>query len=165
MANISELKSGQGSVNVEGVIKELGEVKIINKYGRELKLCNAILEDDSGSIKLTLWNDDAARFKEGDKVKIVNGYVSEFQGDLQLTSGKFGRMEKVGGGTTSNEEGTLSEIKSEIDNELTDPVAKGKKASVSKKVLKKKNEESQDEYSEEVSEEKSDDEPIEEELF
>jgi replication factor A1 len=92
---ISELKSGQGNINVEGVIAELGEKKTFVKFGRELVLTHAILQDDSGSIKLTLWNNDASRFKEKDRIRIKNGYVSEFQGELQLTSGKFGTIEKV----------------------------------------------------------------------
>ncbi len=95
---ISELKSGQGNVNVDGIIKEIGEVRTFNKFGRELSVANAVLEDDSGSIKLTLWNDDVARFKEGEKIKIVNGYINEFQGESQLTSGKYGSIEKMGEG-------------------------------------------------------------------
>ncbi len=93
---IKELKTGQGSVEVEGIVEEIGETRSFNKFGRELRVANAILKDDSGSIKLTLWNDDVTRFKDGDKIKVVNGYVNEFQGEKQLTSGKFGRIEKVG---------------------------------------------------------------------
>ncbi len=100
---ISELKIGQGNVEVEGEIKDIGDTRAFNKYGRELKVANAILFDDSGAVKLTLWNDDVTRFKNGDKIKIVNGYVSEFQGEKQLTSGKFGRMEKISDKITENE--------------------------------------------------------------
>jgi len=92
---VSELRPGQGNINVTGVIKEMGETRSFNKYGKELTVGNAIFEDDSGTIKLTLWNVDATKFKEGDKIKIINGYVSEFQGEKQLTSGKFGQIEKL----------------------------------------------------------------------
>ena len=44
---ISELSAGQGNVNVEGTIGEVGEVKTFNKFGRELRVANAILKDDS----------------------------------------------------------------------------------------------------------------------
>ena len=98
---ISELTSGQGNVNVEGTITEVGESRTFSKFGREMTVANAMLKDDSGSIKLTLWNDDVTKFKEGDKVKIENGYVNEFQGENQLTSGKFGKIEKVGEGEAS----------------------------------------------------------------
>lgn len=94
--NIKDLRAGQGKVDVEGIIKSMGEPRVINKYGKDLKLCNAILSDDSGEISLTLWNDDADKVKQGDKIKISNGYVSEFNGKLQLTSGKFGKLEVVG---------------------------------------------------------------------
>jgi replication factor A1 len=100
---ISELTINQGNVNVEGVIRELGEKRTFNKYGRQLVVVNAILDDGSGNIKLTLWNDDADRFKEGDSIKITNGYVSEFQGEKQLTSGKFGKIEKIGESKNSEE--------------------------------------------------------------
>jgi replication factor A1 len=100
---ISELTSGQGNVNVEGTITEVGESRTFSKFGREMTVANAMLKDDSGSIKLTLWNDDVTKYKEGDKVKIENGYVNEFQGENQLTSGKFGKIEKVGEGEVSEE--------------------------------------------------------------
>ncbi len=103
MAKISELFVRQGSVEVEGTIKEIGEVRSFDKFGRQLKVADAILEDDSGSIKLTLWNDDTDKYKAGDKVKITNGYVGEFQGEKQLTSGKFGKIEKVGKGESITE--------------------------------------------------------------
>ena len=85
----------QGNVVVEGIIGEIGEVRSFNKYGKTLHVVNAILQDDSGSIQLTLWNDDAQRFKEGDHVRVNNGFVNEYQGQKQLTSGKFGSIEKI----------------------------------------------------------------------
>ena len=101
---ISELNAGQGNVNVEGTITEVGEGRTFSKFGKEMTVANAILQDDSGTVKLTLWNEDVNKFKEGDKIKIENGYVNEFQGEKQLTSGKFGKMEKVDGSDSGQEE-------------------------------------------------------------
>lgn len=115
---ISELKIGQGNVEVEGEIKDIGDTRAFNKYGRELKVANAILFDDSGAVKLTLWNDDVTRFKNGDKIKIVNGYVSEFQGEKQLTSGKFGRMEKISDKITKNEDEEIDSEEGEESEEV-----------------------------------------------
>ena len=92
--NISELKVGQGSIYTEGVITSIGEVKIFERLGKEQKVANAVLEDPSGKIILKLWNDDIERFRVGNKVKITNGYVTEFQGEKQLSAGKFGSIEK-----------------------------------------------------------------------
>ena len=94
---ISELKVGQGKVDVEGTIQNVGDVRVFNKYGRDLKVANATLVTAEGeSITLSLWNEDITRIKNGDKVKVVNGYVSEFNGTKQLSSGKFGKIEVVG---------------------------------------------------------------------
>ncbi len=90
---IAELSEGTGNVSLEAEVSSIGEVKEINKYGRTLKVANVELKDDSGTIKLTLWNEKIDLVKEGDKVKIEKGYVNAFQGTLQLTLGKFGTME------------------------------------------------------------------------
>ncbi|MBI2110621.1 DNA-binding protein [Candidatus Woesearchaeota archaeon] len=90
---IADLKVRQGNVEIEGEISDLGEVKTFQKFGKEGKVMSATLKDDSGKIILSLWNDDVDRIKVGDKVKITNGYVSEFQGEKQLTAGRFGKLE------------------------------------------------------------------------
>jgi len=93
MAKISELKTGEGKVDIEAEVKSIEEPRNFNKFGRELKVANAVVADDSGEIKLTLWNEDIEKIKVGSKIKITNGFVNEFQGEKQLTSGKFGKLE------------------------------------------------------------------------
>ena len=93
MAKISDLKAGQGKIDVEVTVKSKSEPRTINKYGKELKVANAVVEDDSGEIALTLWNSDVDKVEVGKKLKITNGYVSEFNGVKQLTSGKYGKLE------------------------------------------------------------------------
>lgn len=126
MAKINELNIGQGNVEVEGILKEFGEPRTFNKFGRELTVVNVDLEDDSGTIKLSLWNEDASRFKAGDKIKIINGYVSEFQGEPQLTSGKFGSIEKLDtesseATSAESEESSASEEKITVEDVPTEP--------------------------------------------
>jgi replication factor A1 len=92
---ISELQPKQGNVNVEGTIKEISPAREFQKFGRPGKVANCVLEDDSGSIILTLWNEDIENVAVGDHIKVVNGYVNEWQGEKQLTSGRYGSLEKV----------------------------------------------------------------------
>ncbi len=49
----------------------------------------------------------------GDKVHITNGYVSEFQGEKQLTTGKFGKLEVVEKGEGAVEEAKPEETSTE----------------------------------------------------
>ena len=93
---LSELKSGQGKVDVVATVKAIAPARTFNKYGKDITVANATVSDDSGEIVLSLWNDDIAKVKVGDKVQIANGYVSEFQGKLQLGAGKFGKLEVMG---------------------------------------------------------------------
>ena len=90
---ISELNAGQGNIEVTVEITSIEEPREFEKYGKTLKVANAIAKDDSGEIKLTLWNEDIEKVKEGMTLHITNGYCSEFKGEKQLTTGKFGKFE------------------------------------------------------------------------
>jgi ssDNA-binding replication factor A large subunit len=90
--NISELSPGTGSVNIEADVVSVDAPREFNKMGRQLKVANAIIKDDSGEITLVLWNKEIEKVKAGDKIQIENGYVSEWQGKAQLTLGKFGKL-------------------------------------------------------------------------
>ncbi|MBT4823926.1 hypothetical protein HN695_00995 [Candidatus Woesearchaeota archaeon] len=92
---INELQARQGSVELVGTIKEKGESREFEKFGKMGKVCNAVLADDTGEVKLTLWNEQADQVNQGDKVKISNGWVGEYQGEKQLSTGKFGKLEVV----------------------------------------------------------------------
>lgn len=87
-------------------IVDVGETREFEKFGRAGRVTTAIAKDETGDIKLTLWNEDADKVKPGDKVKITNGYVSEWQGEKQLSTGKFGSLEILGESEETKEEMT-----------------------------------------------------------
>lgn len=93
---ISELKAGTGNVAVEGEISTKEEARdVITKFGKKMRVANATLKDDSGEIVLSLWGEDADAYSQGDKIKIENGWVSEYKGNAQLSAGKFGKIQKL----------------------------------------------------------------------
>lgn len=61
----------------------------------QLKVCNATGEDDTGSITITLWNEDVDKVNVGQTIKISKGWCASYQDKLQLSSGKFGTLEIV----------------------------------------------------------------------
>ena len=117
MTSISELKAGQGNVNIEVIVKSIEEEKSFNKFGRQLRVANAIVTDGNAEIKLTLWNDDIGKVKIGSVIKVTNGYVNEFNGEKQLTSGKFGKLEFVGEKEVPESQKNESDNKSEVDED------------------------------------------------
>ncbi|MCX8174875.1 MAG: OB-fold nucleic acid binding domain-containing protein [Candidatus Micrarchaeota archaeon] len=93
---ISELRARTGNVDVTGEIVSIEPAReVVNKFGKKFKVANATLRDDSGEILLSLWNEDAEAFSQGDTVRIEKGWVSEFQGRLQLSAGKYGKITKL----------------------------------------------------------------------
>jgi len=98
---IKDLKAKTGNVEIEVEVVEKTEPREFSKFGKQGKVCNARVKDETGEVTLTLWNDDVDKVNVGDKVKIDNGWVSEWQGELQLSTGKFGKMEVVGKGNAS----------------------------------------------------------------
>lgn len=83
-----------GSITAEIIDMEEPR-EVLNKFGVRMKVAKANIRDDSGEINLTLWNDDSGKFKVGDKIKLENGWVTEFKGNMQVSSGKNGKIEKV----------------------------------------------------------------------
>ena len=67
--------------------------KSFTKFGKEIRVANARIRDDSGEGSLTLWNNEVDQVKPNSKIRITNGFVKEFQGELTVTAGKFGKLE------------------------------------------------------------------------
>jgi len=93
---ISELKAGTGNASIEAEIVSMEEPReVMGKFGKRLRVASANLKDDSGEIVLSLWNDDTDKFVQGDKLKITDGWVSEYKGQLRISAGRSGKIEKV----------------------------------------------------------------------
>jgi replication factor A1 len=93
---ISELKAGMRNLSVTGKIESVGEPRTVNlKAGGTTSVADAIISDESGSIKLALWGDDINKVQPGDKISIENGYINTFKGENSISVGKFGKMTKV----------------------------------------------------------------------
>ena len=79
-------------VSVEAKIVEKGETREVQSRFKDetYKVATAVIADESGTIKLTLWNEQINQVNPDDHIKIENGYVTSFQGEIQLNIGKYG---------------------------------------------------------------------------
>ena len=91
---INELRDGMRKVDVEGNVIEKSEAREVrSRYTNETyKVADATIEDETGTITLTLWNEQVMQVNVGDRVKIENGYIKSFRDVLQLNSGKYGSL-------------------------------------------------------------------------
>jgi replication factor A1 len=93
---ISELKAGMRNVSITGKIDSVGEPRTVNlKAGGTNTVADAIISDESGSIKLSLWGEEINNVQPGDRVSVENGYINTFKGENSLNVGKFGKLKKL----------------------------------------------------------------------
>jgi replication factor A1 len=94
LTDIKDLADGMKRVSVEGKVVEKGDPREVkSRYKDETyRIVDAVIADESGSIKLTLWNEQIEQVNVGDNLKIENGYVTSFKGETQLNVGKFGKL-------------------------------------------------------------------------
>ena len=96
MTKINELKLGMSDISITAKVTEVSEPREVRtKMGYTTKVATATIEDDSGTISLTLWGDKTEEIGEGDTVQITGGYISEFKGEIQLNVPRKGELKKV----------------------------------------------------------------------
>jgi replication factor A1 len=91
---IIDIKTGMNGLNLIAKVIDTGKVRTFaRKDGTTGKVTNVTLGDDTGKIRITLWDKKAEEpgFKAGDTVEITNAYARENtfsnQTELQLGSG------------------------------------------------------------------------------
>ena len=64
--------------------------------GSSGRVCDAVGQDENGdSVDLTLWNDDIEKVEINSKIKITNGWASAYKQKLQVSAGKYGKLEVI----------------------------------------------------------------------
>jgi len=89
---VKELQPRQAVDKIELQITEIGEARQWNNARGNGTVAAAKAKDESGEVSLTLWNQDIGKVKKGDKIVIENGWVGEYQGEKQLSTGRFGKL-------------------------------------------------------------------------
>ncbi|MFH1510752.1 MAG: OB-fold nucleic acid binding domain-containing protein [Candidatus Woesearchaeota archaeon] len=110
---IKDLQPKQGNVDITLDITEVTEPREFQKFGKVGRVATATAKDETGTVKLSLWNEDIDKVRQGMKVNITNGYVNEYQGEMQLTTGKFGKLEIMEEGQEPEHESKPEELKPE----------------------------------------------------
>ena len=96
MVTCEEAKQLRGGINVQGRIEAKQEIRTVTTKFGETKVCDAYLVDGSGKIKLTLWDEDTEKVKNGDMVSIEGGYTTTYRNEIQLNKDKEnGKLEVI----------------------------------------------------------------------
>jgi replication factor A1 len=83
-------------VNLKAKILEVAEPRyVVTRYGNNASVAKALIADETGTIKLCLWNEQIDSVSVGDTVQIENARASMFRGERQLSVGKNGTLNNV----------------------------------------------------------------------
>ncbi|MGZ0748357.1 single-stranded DNA binding protein [Haloparvum sp. AD34] len=96
---VEDVTLGASGVDLVGKILETDTVRTFDRDdGSEGKVSNLTVGDETGRIRVTLWDekaDLATELEAGQVVEITDGYVREREGDLELHVGGRGAVEEV----------------------------------------------------------------------
>ena len=96
---VEDLSMGVSDVNLKGTILDVGTVRTFDRDdGSEGRVSNLSVGDPTGRVRVTLWDEQAplvSEFTDGQSVEIVDGYVKERDGSLELHVGSRGAVEPI----------------------------------------------------------------------
>jgi len=87
LVKVKNIISGMRSVETAGKVLRRFDVVEFARENRKGRVGSFLIADETGQIRVTAWHDQAdllSKFKEGDTVKIVNGYVRSNQGQNEI---------------------------------------------------------------------------------
>jgi replication factor A1 len=91
-----EVKPAMRNVDLELKVVEMEQSRsYVGRTGHEGKVTTAIGEDDSGRIKISLWDKDVDSVKVGSTIRIRNGYSRVFRDEIYVSAGMYGKLEVV----------------------------------------------------------------------
>jgi replication factor A1 len=94
---IGALKVGMKKVNVKAKVLEIAKPTLVfTRFGNYASVANALIADETGTIKLCLWNEQIDSISIGDTVQIENANTSAFRGEKQLRIGRKGTLRNMG---------------------------------------------------------------------
>ncbi len=89
---IKDLNATSKGVNLTANILKIEPPRTVNTQDGQKTVTEALLGDNTGTVKLSLWDSQISQVKVGDQAKIKNGYISSYKGELKLNIGKYGQL-------------------------------------------------------------------------
>jgi hypothetical protein len=94
--NIRDLKCGMKRVSLMARVLDVPKaVLVFTRFGEYARVSNALVADETGAIKLCLWNEKINLVSVNSVVQVENASVTKFHGENQLRLGKRGRLSVI----------------------------------------------------------------------
>ncbi len=91
---ISELEEGMKGIELKGIIESIYPIKEFEKNSKKGKLQSLILNDGTGEVRITLWNDQVGKYDltRKSEITISNAIISTYNEKKQATLGFNGTI-------------------------------------------------------------------------
>ena len=102
-------KLGPNSREVNTIVKVVSKSEVRNVTGRDYsvhRVADALVGDETGCVVLTLWDENIDKINEEATLRITNGYVNLFRGNMRLNIGRYGSYQIL-------EETSINEVNTE----------------------------------------------------
>jgi len=94
--HIRDLRCGMKRINLRARVLDVPKaVLVFTRFGEYARVSNALIADETGAIKLCLWNEKINAVSVDSVVQIENASVTKFRGENQLRLGKNGRLSVI----------------------------------------------------------------------
>ncbi|TGC07231.1 OB-fold nucleic acid binding domain-containing protein [Methanolobus halotolerans] len=99
--NIEDVKNGMGDLNLKGKVLDVSDVRTFNrKDGTTGKVSNITIGDETGKIRVTLWDEKtelASELNQDDSLEIINAYAREnnFNQQVEVQVGSRTLLKKI----------------------------------------------------------------------
>ncbi|HDS59529.1 MAG TPA: hypothetical protein ENN54_04470 [Thermoplasmatales archaeon] len=95
---VADLKANN---NVDRIVLKIVEKseprEVQRRFGGTARVCDLVGEDADGeTVQVTLWNDEIDKVEENETIVIKDGWVKEWDNQLQVSTGRSGTIEKEG---------------------------------------------------------------------
>lgn len=93
---VKDLKAGMKKVSLKAKVLEIPKSKVVyTRFGTWASVSNALIGDETGSIRMSLWNHRINTISKGDLIDVKNSKVASFKGELQLRLGRSGNLRVI----------------------------------------------------------------------
>ena len=89
---INEIKEDMQDLEITGKVIQMSETKnVTTRYG-PARLSTAVLEDETGSVRLNLWRNQIDKVHVGDTIILRKAFITVFMDNIELNIGKDGSI-------------------------------------------------------------------------
>jgi len=93
---ITDLKAGMKQIDLKAVVLEVPKPNMFwTRAGSQVHISNVIIGDETGTMRLSLFNQQIPLVAKGDRITVENGSVASFRGERQLRIGKSGSLSVI----------------------------------------------------------------------